>query len=160
MNAMAFRLGAIAVLAAAPVLAKQPVSADPVGRWFTGSDGGVIQIEPCGPNLCGRIIGLTPDHATDPMPLDYRGQPQCGFTIISDARKTGADEWTGRITDPRNGNSYKVRLKVDSEGQLRVRGYVGLPLFGQTLIWLPYAGRIGAACQLIPPLRREAGVAR
>lgn len=157
MNALGSALGAAAFLAAASVAAGQPAAAGPVGRWFTGSDGGVIQIEPCGRSLCGKVVGLTLDHPTDPMPMDYRGLPQCGFTIISDAHETGPDEWTGRITDPRNGSSYSVRLTVDGYGRLRVRGYVGLPLFGQTLIWSPYTGRIGPNCQLIPPFTRQAG---
>lgn len=157
MKALALSLGSMAFLAGASVSAEQPASPDPVGRWFTGSDGGVIQIEPCGQNLCGRIVGITLDHPTDAMPTDYRGLPQCGHTIITNAHQTGPDEWSGRITDPRNGNVYKARLAVDSYGRLRVRGYVGLPLFGQTQIWSPYTGQIGQNCRLIPPLTREAG---
>jgi uncharacterized protein (DUF2147 family) len=147
----------MALVAAVPASAGQPGSASPIGRWFTGRDAGVIQIEPCGENLCGRIVGLTLDHPTDPMPTDYRGRPQCGLIIIHDARRTGADEWTGRISDPRNGRSYNARLRVDPYGRLQVRGYVGLPLFGETLIWSPYTGRLGEHCELIPLLRREAG---
>lgn len=155
-----FAVGAMVALAAAPASAGQAGAANPIGRWLTGSDGGVIEIEPCGDDgLCGRIVGITLDHPNDPMPTDSRGQPQCGLTIISDARKTGPGEWTGRITDPRNGKTYNVRLTLDADARLDVRGYVGLPLFGQTVVWQPFAGRIGDRCRIIASATREAGAA-
>jgi uncharacterized protein (DUF2147 family) len=36
---------------------------------------------------------------------------------------------------------------VDATGRLNMRGYVGIPLFGATHLWEPFAGRIAADCR-------------
>jgi uncharacterized protein (DUF2147 family) len=42
----------------------------------------------------------------------------------------------GKILNPADGKSYKVRLSVIDNGQkLEVRGYIGAPMMGQTQIW-------------------------
>ena len=132
---------------------EQPSSSpSPVGRWVTGPDGGVIEIEQCGDAaLCGRIVGITLDRPSDPEPVDVHGQPQCGLTIITDAVKTGPDEWTGHVTDPRDGKTYHARISVDESGRLHMRGYVGLPLFGETVIWRPFEGHIADRCLVVGP---------
>lgn len=129
-------------------------SPSPVGRWLTGADGGVVEIDRCGGAvLCGRIVGITLDHPGDPEPTDFRGQPQCGLTIITGVVKTGPNEWTGHVTDPRDGTTYHARLSLDEAGRLHMRGYVGLPLFGETVIWLPFQGSIADRCLIVGPTR-------
>jgi uncharacterized protein (DUF2147 family) len=51
-------------------------------------------------------------------------------------RKDG-DVWDGgRILNPADGKTYKVRLSVIDNGQkLEVRGYIGVPMMGQSQIW-------------------------
>ena len=122
----------------------------PVGRWLTQGKDAVIAIEPCGAALCGRIVGVTLDHPRDPIPLDHEGRSQCGLTIIS-AVRDGDAGWTARIVDPRDGSGYRARMQLDEQRRLRVRGYVGLPLFGQTEVWTPFRGPIRDDCRL-PPL--------
>lgn len=146
--ALALALGTGAVSAESPLAAARST---PLGRWLTGDDGGVIEIAPCGrDSLCGRIVGITRDHPGDPEPTDVHGQPQCGLTIISAAKLTGPDEWTGTIEDPRNGKRYHMQLSLDDIGGLRVRGYVGLPLFGETVLWRPFDGSIADHCAIVP----------
>ena len=124
----------------------------PIGRWLTGPDGGVIEIDRCGGEaLCGRIVGVSRDHPGNPEPTDVDGKPQCGLTIITAAEPTGLDEWTGTIADPRDGKTYHARLSLDDAGRLHVRGYVGLPLFGQTVIWQPFQGSIADHCSIVEP---------
>ena len=43
-------------------------------------------------------------------------------------------EWSGgRVVDPQSGNVYKVWIEViDGGKRLKVRGYVGVSLFGRT----------------------------
>lgn len=157
MTPLEFRLLGAAAIVLGSILAALPASSatdpsgspSPIGRW-ADPDGGVVEIEPCGAALCGRIVGITLDHPGDPEPTDYRGQPECGLTIIN-AVKTGDDEWTGHVTDPRNGKTYNARLWVDEDGRLHMRGYVGLPLFGETVIWRPFQGSIGNRCQILGP---------
>ncbi len=121
------------------------------GLWLTESGDGVIAIAPCGDGvLCARIVGVFLDHADDPMPVDYRGVSQCNLPLISDAREVEAGLWKGHITDPRNGGVYGVELRLDSQDNLALRGFLGIPLLGRTQTWVPYHETPPADCRILP----------
>jgi uncharacterized protein (DUF2147 family) len=119
----------------------------PVGAWSTANGHGVVAIEQCGDALCGRIVGIDRE-PTEPMPTDVRGRSQCGLTIITHGKPEGDGTWLGQITDPRDGNTYHAKLWLDKDGNLTLRGYIGIPLFGSTQIWRPFTGRLTAECGL------------
>lgn len=133
-------------------LAASTPSTAPVGNWLTADHSAVIQLAPCdGGELCGRIVGIALKHHGDPMPVDWRGQPQCGEVILQTAlvrRDDGAGEWAGRVLDPRNGNVYHATIALDDNHDLRMRGYLALPILGQTQVWQPYDGQIPVGCKL------------
>lgn len=137
-------------LAALPAHAAAP---NPVGSWVTASNDAVIQITPCGEQLCGAIEGMVLT-AADKEPIAWTGQSQCGLVILkTDATaRTEADgtpAWYGQITNPRNGSVYHIRLTLGEHGNLLLRGYVGLPLFGRTQSWTAYNGQLGTPeCRL------------
>jgi uncharacterized protein (DUF2147 family) len=83
------------------------------------------------------------------MPTGWNGVSQCGLTIFRTA-PVGATPavWTGTILDPRNGSHYGARVAVDQSGQLRLRGYLALPIFGQTQTWTRYTGYVPSNCRL------------
>jgi uncharacterized protein (DUF2147 family) len=119
----------------------------PVGMWSTENGRGVIAIGQCGDALCGRIVGI--DRApADPMPTDVNGRSQCGLTIITNERPAGDGTWLGQITDPRDGDTYQAKLWVDENGNLRLRGFIGIPLLGSTQVWRKYTGQLTAECGL------------
>ena len=147
-------LALLAALAAGPVAAwaqsgrgeREPPAAPTVlGEWSTEDGHGVIAIEPCGEDLCGRIVGIqrTPG---EPMPKDVHGAPQCGLVIIRKEHPDGDGSWLGEITDPRDGTVYGAKIWIGRDGNLRLRGFLGLPLLGQTQVWRRFTGRIGEAC--------------
>jgi uncharacterized protein (DUF2147 family) len=114
----------------------------PTGRWVTPSHGAVIQISPCGDYLCGTIVGIVLNPG-DPVPTDWQGQSQCGLTIIHVTRDRGAGGgqiWAGTITDPRSGSVYHALIRPGDPGSLLLRGYLGIPLLGQTQTWSKYTG--------------------
>jgi len=119
----------------------------PLGLWQTPG-GGVVEISPCGQFICGQIAGI-PRARGEPIPKDSTGRSQCRLTIIRQASEGSDGSWSGEITDPRNGTQYHVNLRVDDQGSLHVRGYILLPLLGQTQIWPRYTGRIGPECTLV-----------
>ena len=48
----------------------------------------------------------------------------------------GEGKWRGgTIYDPRDGKTYKCAMSLKPDGTLEVRGYVGLALFGKTVVW-------------------------
>jgi uncharacterized protein (DUF2147 family) len=131
-----------------PARAAQP---GPVGAWVTSGGDAVIQIYQCGDDLCGAISGmvLAP---TDRTPVDWQGQTQCGLVIVRTVATPTQDSnpaWFGSIVDPRNGSVYHARLSLDAYGNLQLRGYVGLPIFGRTQTWTRYTGTpLPADCRL------------
>jgi uncharacterized protein (DUF2147 family) len=129
-------------------------SAIPIeGTWLTEDYGGVIDIEPCGSRYCGRIVGLAAAATGNPLPKDVNGNSRCGLEIIQGLAETGAGEWTGNITNPDDGQIYNARLSVDDRGRLHLRGYVLVPLLGETQTWTRYGGRVTADCRMIPSER-------
>jgi uncharacterized protein (DUF2147 family) len=67
---------------------------------------------------------------------DFKDKPIVGMVNMWGVRKDG-DVWDGgRILNPADGKTYKVRLSVMDNGQkLEVRGYIGVPMMGQSQIW-------------------------
>lgn len=54
-----------------------------------------------------------------------------GLSFDSDDR-----EWSGgKIYDPATGKSYKVVCKFENSKTLKVRGYIGIPTLGRTVLW-------------------------
>jgi uncharacterized protein (DUF2147 family) len=121
-----------------------------LGAWLTQNGDGVVVIAPCGIDICGRLAGFFLDHQSDPTPVDHRGVSQCDLPLINSARLIRPNLWKGHITDPRNGNVYGAELHLNPRGALVLRGYFGLPLFGESQTWTRYTGWLPANCRIIP----------
>jgi uncharacterized protein (DUF2147 family) len=130
-----------------------PARASPAltGYWLTRGHDGVTQVYPCGGGLCVAIAGVVLDNPEDPMPLDYRGMSQCHLPLVTDAKPDGPGVWKGHITDPRNGRVWGVELRLDPDGNLLLRGFLGIPLLGQTQTWTRYDGAVPDDCRLYTP---------
>jgi uncharacterized protein (DUF2147 family) len=141
--------GAVALsiaLAVSPALAARQDGV--LGTWLTPDGHGVIAIERCGDALCGRIVGI--DRAPGaPIPRDVHGASQCGLTILRKEKATGNGSWLGEVTDPRDGTTYGAKLWLDDTGNLRIRGFLGVPLLGKTQTWSPFNGHLTPACERV-----------
>jgi uncharacterized protein (DUF2147 family) len=149
------RLVVVTAQISAPAFAASGSPVPIEGSWLTQDGGGVIDIEPCGSVYCGSIVGLEAASSGNPLPRDVNGHSRCGLQIIHGLSETDPGEWTGKITNPEDGQTYSARLSVDDQGQLHLRGYVVVPLFGQTQLWTKYGGRVSADCRMIPSERPE-----
>ena len=67
---------------------------------------------------------------------NLRSRSLLGLEVGADMRNKGK-RWQGRIYDPRSGTWYKSRLSIVG-GQLNIRGYIGMPMLGQTRVFDPY----------------------
>lgn len=136
------------LFAAAPASASAPPPASPRGDWLTGQGGAVVRIGPCndGGALCGHIVGLMLDPGM-PMPEDYRGHTQCGFQLILPSTREGR-LWHGMIVDPRNGNHYHAQFHVTRSGNLALRGYILVPILGESQYWTRYRGAVPPSCRI------------
>ncbi|WP_428420544.1 DUF2147 domain-containing protein [Methylibium sp.] len=121
--------------------------ATPAGVWKTIDDESqqeksLVRITESGGVFTGTIEKLLDparqDDHCDKCTDERKGKPLLGLTIIRNARQDGDDKglWTGGdITDPKNGKTYKLRLKpLDSGRTLEVRGYIGPFYRNQTWI--------------------------
>jgi len=67
---------------------------------------------------------------------DQKGARMLGLTIVNGMKRYGLKYKDGSILDPRDGSVYHAEMELSSDGkELSVRGYIGLPIFGQTQVW-------------------------
>ena len=130
----------ILVLAAMSATA---AAADPRGVWLTADKDAALTISTCGAQLCGRIIWL--ESASDrsgsrrldqnnPDPTK-RTQRICGLVVISGLEPTGPNTWAGYVYNPQDGKTYRGTITVLSDKALKLRAYIGLPIFGKSQTW-------------------------
>lgn len=65
-----------------------------------------------------------------------KDKPIIGLVIIENIKEDGNEFNGGTILDPENGETYKCYLKLETKNKLKVRGYLGVPLFGRTQFWI------------------------
>ena len=119
----------------------------PTGIWFTEDKHGVVQITPCGNDaLCGIIVGLTAN-PQGVLPRNFQGTPQCKLTLLKDLRLEDDGRWHGTVTNPEDGQTYDAEVWVAEDGNMRLRGYIGLPLLGSTQTWPPFDGKLQDDCR-------------
>jgi uncharacterized protein (DUF2147 family) len=140
-----FRLtiAAALVLAAGAALAANDT---PVGTWRTIDDTthkpkSIVQITETNGELQAKVLQvLQSDDGPHPLCSKCDGsrknQPVEGMTIMWGVTKDD-DVWDGgKILDPHNGKTYKVKLTVTDGGQkLDVHGYIGFALLGRSQVW-------------------------
>lgn len=110
------------------------------GRWNTPGNKAVVEIAPCGKQVCGTIISAAPLPKTGQPPRDsrnpdpaLRNRQMAGVQILSGLSQAG-DRWKGgTIYNPTNGKTYASELTLAADGQLKVSGCV--MIFCQTQIW-------------------------
>jgi uncharacterized protein (DUF2147 family) len=137
------------VVLIAPSLAAIP-GAPPEGYWLTEKKDGVVEVVRCaggGDTLCGRLVWfrIRPDDP-NPQALDLknpdparRGRSLCGLIFMHGFRPSGPDEWEdGAIYDPDSGNTYHATMRLQADGSLRLRGYIGISLLGRSEVWTRY----------------------
>ncbi len=140
-----FRALIFAVLLFAAVPAR---AASLVGLWLTQDHDGIMLVSACNGGLCVDIAGVILDRPSDPTPVDYRGISQCHLRLVSDARQVGPNLWKGHILDPRDGRLFGVELRLDPRGNLALRGFLGIPLLGETQTWTRYPGTVPSDCRM------------
>ena len=116
---------------------------DIVGLWLSGDGDGWIDIRQQGDEIVGVIAGSPNNEPGDPPRLDdknpdpaLRHRKLDGLVFMTGFRYTGDDRWTGgMIYDPNSGNTYKGTMRLVDPNTLKLRGYIGISLFGRSDTW-------------------------
>lgn len=130
-------------VSAVSLLASPAFAADVFGYWLTESKKAIVEVKQCGALACGEVVWLAePNDEAGVAKTDIhnpdasqRARGICGMSMIGDFER-GEGEWVnGFIYNPEDGKTYKSKMKLNDEGNLYVRGYVGIPLLGKSQIW-------------------------
>lgn len=125
-----------------------------MGTWLSESGVAQIRIAPCpdaasGP-ICGFVSNLINPKGPDGAPVapdaatDYRNENASlrtrkviGMPLIWGFKKT-SDPNTfedGKVYNGEDGKTYSANISLLPDGKLRLRGFVGTPMFGKTQLW-------------------------
>ncbi|MGA9063099.1 MAG: DUF2147 domain-containing protein [Terracidiphilus sp.] len=120
--------------------------ASPAGRWktideATGKVKSIVGIREKNGKLYGTIEALFDPPV--PHPTCYlcsgamKDRPLVGLQILWGFHLDGS-QWTGgQVLDPESGKIYRAALTLEDGGkELRLHGYIGIPLLGRTEHWL------------------------
>lgn len=136
------------IIGASAAFAQQ---SSPIGQWRTiddktGEPRSIVEIYQEDGTLRGRVVEVlqTSDDAQrnsegqvicSACEGDRKNQPIEGMVILWGLEQDGSEWEGGTILDPANGKTYNAKLELDGENRLKVRGYLGISLFGRTQTW-------------------------
>ncbi|MEM9533543.1 MAG: DUF2147 domain-containing protein [Pseudomonadota bacterium] len=104
------------------------------GRYWTEDRNGMIEMYRAGDQLSGRIVWrsspLLDRNNPDPS---LRGRSMVGVTFLTGFTKKGSKWEGGEVYSADNGRTYRGKLWLEDDGlTLKMRGFVGVSLFGRT----------------------------
>ncbi len=114
------------------------------GTWLNGDHTGWIELIVVDSELRGHIVG-SPDDPQNKKPSrldienpneELRSRELRGLTILSGFQYASDGRWAdGRVYDPNSGNTYKGTITLVDNDTLKLRGFIGISLFGRTETW-------------------------
>lgn len=142
------RIQMLAIVLALPVTAHAQQSGV-LGQWLT-PDGATVEVYRCDTAVCLKMVALSKDapsrvDSNDPN-ASLRWRSLCGLQIGSGFHLDGGDQAEGgHLYDPKNGKTYSGMMVSDGNS-LKLRGYIGIRLFGRSEVWTRVHGDV-AACR-------------
>ena len=114
------------------------------GKWEsidskTGKAEAIIEIYKEKNKAFAKVVDILNPDDKDKNCIYCKGEnkdkPILGMVIV-DGLKENGDKWgSGKILDPKNGNYYKCYITLVDNSKLKLRGYIGISLFGRTEYW-------------------------
>lgn len=119
-----------------------------VGNWQTkddktGKTNSIIKIYEENGTYSGIVYKTFPRDANDDPKICHSCQGRYklkdihGLKLIWGLKHVKPNLWDdGRIMDPTTDKIYRVSMSLQNDGnELRVHGYIGIHLFGRTVVW-------------------------
>jgi len=116
---------------------------DILGSWVNPSGEDHILIYKKGNKYFGKLDWIKfPNDETGKPKTDknnpdekLRSRPEWGLELLKDFVSEGDNLYDdGTIYDPKNGKTYSCKMTLDGTS-LKIRGYIGISLFGRSEIW-------------------------
>ena len=96
--------------------AKSPIE----GKWINPKGSVVIQMAPCGPALCGKVVSANAEARADAR---EGGTPNLiGQNLLSGFRPDGKGGWTGRVFLPKRNMHATGTIRAVGANQISVKG--------------------------------------
>ncbi len=134
------RCAACLALVLGAIAADDPI----VGEWLTSDGSARVRVAADGAAFNGELAWLQSPLGDDGQPRRdeknpdeaKRGQAVLGLRIVSGLRRDGDGYEEGTVYDAKSGKTYRCKASLSDAGQkLKLRGFVGVSLFGRTEVW-------------------------
>lgn len=115
-----------------------------VGVWEVGSGKARVKITKYGEKYGGKIVWLKePNYPDGTKKVDKNNPddtkkttPLLGMNnLLGFTYKGNAEYENGTIYDPENGSNYNCVITLEDDNTLKVRGFIGVQVFGRTDTW-------------------------
>jgi len=126
------------VEAPASPLETTPAADAILGKWWSEGREGLMLFEKTKTgHFQVRVLDGKDVHKKDVKNPDpkLRDRTLKGIVIMWNLRFEDGEYVGGYCYNPRDGNTYRVKFKLLSATQLRLRGYLAVPLLGQSQEW-------------------------
>ncbi|SHF32610.1 DUF2147 domain-containing protein [Pedobacter caeni] len=114
-----------------------------LGKWANSSGEAHIDVSKKGDKFFGKIIWLkAPKDEKGQAKLDVKNpdanlktRPILGLEMLKDFVYDDGKWVDGKIYDPKTGKTYSCNMNIKPNGDLNVRGYIGISLIGRSDTW-------------------------
>lgn len=114
-----------------------------LGVYLSENKTGKVQITQKDGKYIGTLVWTSIENAKDEKNPDaaLRSRTLKGTIILKDMVFVDGIWKNGTIYDPESGNTYKATIKLKPNGDLTLRGYIGVPALGRNSVWIRCGNR-------------------
>lgn len=109
-----------------------------IGSYMTDKNKGKVTITKKDNKYYGTLVWTNEADALDKNNPDEKQRKNKieGKVILKDFVYTGNGTWEkGTVYDPESGKTYSGKITLEKDGNLNMRGFVGVSMFGRTTVW-------------------------
>ena len=120
-----------------------------IGKWKTiddetGKAKSIVEVYETSGKIYGKVVEILEEENKNRVCENCSGEdknkPILGMIVIKGLSKVGTEYKKGKILDPKNGKLYQCFITLDGNDKLKVRGFIGISLFGRTQYWYRIKG--------------------
>jgi len=115
------------------------------GRWLTQDKRAIVEVAPCGPKECGKIVWVKdpispetgkPRHDKNNPDEALQKRPIIGLPTLSGIAPNNDGNWDAVSYDPRDGGTHDITIRISSKGdKIELKGCALGGLVCRSEIW-------------------------